>query len=181
MLEPYDDDLALRTEHSGATPIEVVLRPFDVPTAPDVVWTSDDGQVRVLAVAVHHEPVPEAVAYRIETPDAIVVISGDTRVCSEVEQLSVGADVLVHEACRASAMQPLIAGTVFESDLQLPRRYRRARQRWLRVPACRTSSSPTSSLRRRRPATPRRSSQDLRHGGYQGRITVGEDLTTISL
>ena len=97
MLEPYDDDLALRSEHTGATPIEVMLRPFDLSSTPDVVWTSNDGQVRVLAVAVHHEPVPQAVAYRIETPDAIVVISGDTRVCPEVEQLSTGADVLVHE------------------------------------------------------------------------------------
>ncbi len=33
--------------------------------------------------------------------------------CREVEQLSLGADVLVHEACRTSAMRPLIAGTVF--------------------------------------------------------------------
>ena len=115
MLEPYDDDLSIRTEHTGATPIEVVLQPFDVPTTPDVVWTSDDGQIRVLAVAVHHEPVPDAVAYRIETPDATVVVSGDTRVCSEVEHLSIDADLLVHEACRTSAMQPLISGTVFET------------------------------------------------------------------
>jgi hypothetical protein len=42
MLEPYDDDLSIRTEHTGARPIEVVLRPFDVPTAPDIVWRSDD-------------------------------------------------------------------------------------------------------------------------------------------
>ena len=114
MLNPYDDDLALRREHTGATPIEVVLRPFDTPTTPDVVWTSDDGQVRVLAVAVHHEPVPEAVAYRVETPDGIIVVSGNTRVCREVEEMSVGADVLVHEACRTAAMRTLTAGTVFE-------------------------------------------------------------------
>src|SRR4051794_14194031 len=50
MLEPYDDDLALRIQHVGAEPIEVDLRPFDVPTSPTVVWTTDDGEVRVLAV-----------------------------------------------------------------------------------------------------------------------------------
>ncbi len=156
MLEPYDDDLALRTEHTGAMPIEVELHPFDVPTTPDVVWTSDDGQVLVLAVAVHHEPVPEAVAYRIETPDAIVVVSGDTRVCAEVEQLSVGADVLVHEACRSSAMQPLIAGTVFEAIFSsATTRIPSNSVKWPSVPVCRTSSSPTSSLRQREPATPR--------------------------
>jgi ribonuclease Z len=116
MIEPYDLDLALRAEHTGAPPFEVALRTFEVPTTPAVVWTSEDERVRVLAVAVYHEPVPEAVAYRIETPDAVVVISGDTRVCAEVEQLAHGADVLVHEACRTSAMAPLIAGTVFTTS-----------------------------------------------------------------
>ena len=32
----------------------------------------------VLAIAVHHEPVRPAVAYRIETPDGVAVVSGDT-------------------------------------------------------------------------------------------------------
>ena len=105
MLEPYDEDLALRVEHVGGDPIEVDLRSVRRPRRhPSVVWSSDDGSVRVLAVAVHHEPVPDAVAYRVETPDGVVVISGDTRVCDEVEQPSAGADVLVHEACRTSAL-----------------------------------------------------------------------------
>ena len=58
---------------------------------------------------------PDAVAYRVETPDGAVVISGDTRVCQEVEDLAAGADVLVHEACRTSALAPVIAGTTFET------------------------------------------------------------------
>src|SRR6185312_15596326 len=81
---------------------------------PEPVWTSDDGSVRVLAVGVHHEPVPEAVAYRITTPAGVVVISGDTRVCAEVLELATGAHVVVHEACRVSALAPLTAGTPFE-------------------------------------------------------------------
>ncbi|MGZ4683963.1 MAG: hypothetical protein ACXV8G_16010 [Acidimicrobiales bacterium] len=67
MLEPFDDDLALRVAHVGARPIEVDLRPLDVPATPHVVWVSDDETVRVLAVGVHHEPVPDAVAHRVET------------------------------------------------------------------------------------------------------------------
>ncbi len=158
----------------------MVLHPFDVPTAPDVVWTSDDGQVLVLAVAVHHEPVPEAVAYRIETPDAIVAVSGDTRVCAEVEQLSVGADVLVHEACRSSAMQPLIAGTVFEAifsyhadTVKLGKMASRAGVPHVvlthLIPPPEETGDDAAFA------------HDLRSGGYQGRITVGEDLTVISL
>ena len=115
MLDPFDDDLALRTDHVGADPIELDVRPFAASDQPQVVWTSEDGSIRVLAVAVHHEPVPDAVAYRVETPDGVVVISGDTRVCTEVEDLARGADLLVHEACRTTALADLIAGTPFET------------------------------------------------------------------
>ena len=180
MLEPYDDDLALRVSHVGATPIEVTLVPFEVPAAPTLVWTSEGGAVRVLAVAVHHEPVPEAVAYRIETPDGAVVVSGDTRVCAEVEQLSAGADVLVHEACRTSAMAPFIAGTVFETifsyhadTVELAAMAARAG-----VPhVVLTHLIPPPDT----PADAEMFAQDLRDGGYEGRVTVGKDLTTVAL
>ena len=180
MLEPYDVDLTLRAEHTGAPPIEVTLRTFDVPTTPAPVWTSEDGSIRVLAVAVHHEPVPEAVAYRVETPDAVVVVSGDTRVCAEVEDLARGADVLVHEACRTSAMAPLIAGTVFETifsyhadTVDLGAMAERAG-----VPhVVLTHLIPPPDA----PGDTAKFAGDLRTGGYGGRITVGEDLTTIRL
>src|SRR3546814_8395082 len=180
MLDPYDDDLALRVEHVGAAPIEVALRTFEVPISPEVVWTSTDGSVRVLAVAVHHEPVPEAVAYRIETPDAVVVISGDTRVCPEIEQLSAGADVLVHEACRTSAMAPMIAGTVFETIFSY-----HADTVELGAMAARADVShlvlthlipPPES-----PGDADAFTQGHRAGGYKGRVTVGVELTTIHL
>ena len=179
MLEPYDDDLALRVEHVGAAPIEVDLRTFAVPTSPTVVWATDDRSVRVLAVAVHHEPVPEAVAYRIETPDAVVVVSGDTRVCAEVEQLAVGADVLVHEACRKSAMAPLIAGTVYETifDYHADTVALGAMAARAGVPhVVLTHLIPPPDT----PADAELFAQDLRDGGYEGRITVGEDLTRSS-
>src|SRR3546814_14765331 len=80
LLDPYDDDLALRVEHVGAAPIELALRTFEVPISPEVVWPCPDGSVRVLAVAVHHEPVPYAVAYRIEITNAVAVISRYDRV-----------------------------------------------------------------------------------------------------
>ena len=58
------------------------------------------------ARAVHHEPVTPAVAYRVDTPDGAVVISGDTIVCDEIAELAAGADVLVHEAFRRDALRP---------------------------------------------------------------------------
>lgn len=178
MLDPYEDDLALRRDHVGAEPIEVVVRPFDVPPTPEVVWTSTDGSVRVLAVPVHHEPVPEAVAYRVETPDAAIVISGDTRVCAEVEQLSVGADVLVHEACRTSAMASLISGTTYEKifsyhadTVELGSMAARAA-----VPhVVLTHLIPPPDG----PEAEEAFAQDPRDGGYSGNVTVGRDLPSI--
>ena len=50
----------------------------------------------------------------MSTPPGVVVVSGDTRICDQVEQLSSGAGVLVHEACRSAAMHDAITGTPFE-------------------------------------------------------------------
>ena len=78
---------------------------------------SDDGAVRVL----RRRRAPRAGARRgrptgSRRPTARSSISGDTRVCAEVERAGGrGADVLVHEACRTSALAPLIAGTTFET------------------------------------------------------------------
>jgi ribonuclease Z len=179
MLEPYDDDLALRAKHTGAPPIEVTVLPFALSTTPDVVWTSEDRDVVVYAVGVHHEPVPEAVAYRIETPGATIVVSGDTRVCSEVEQLSVGADLLVHEACRSSAMASAIAGTVFETIFSY-----HADTVELGAMAAR-AGVPHVVLTHLIPPVDGEDDadgfvRDLREGGYRGDITVGDDLTTVT-
>lgn len=180
MLEPFDDDTALRIEHVGGESLEVDIRPFAVPTAPRLVWTSDDESVRVIAVAVHHEPVPEAVAYRVETPDGAVVISGDTRVCAEVEDLSRGADVLVHEACRTTALSAQIAGTTLEKIFSyhadtVPLGAMAAR---VGVPhVVLTHLIPPLSA----PGDADAFAQDLRDGGYDGTITVGTDLATVTI
>jgi ribonuclease Z len=180
MLEPYDDDIALRREHVGAGPVGVELRTFRAPATPETVWTSDDGAVRVRAVAVHHEPVPEAVAYRVETPDGVVVISGDTRVCDEVEQLAHGADVLVHEACRTTAMRELIGGTVYEHIFDY-----HADTAALGAMAARVGVPHVVLTHLIPPAdTPEQAelfATDLRAAGYGGTVTVGEDLTTVAV
>ncbi len=179
-LEPFEVDLALRVAHVGAEPIEVDVRPFPVTAKPAPVWASADGAVRVLAVAVHHEPVPDAVAYRVETPDGVVVISGDTRVCAEVEALAAGADVVVHEACRTSALAPLVAGTTFETifsyhadTVALGAMAERAGVPHLVL----THLIPPPDS----PAEADAFAADVRSGGYQGQVTVGEDLATIVL
>lgn len=180
MLDPYVDDIHVRRDHVGAGPVGLDVRPFPVPTRPTEVWRSDDGEVTVEALAVRHEPVPEAVGYRVTTPEGIVVISGDTRVCDEVAGLAHDADVLVHEACRHRAMQQTIAGTAFEhifsyhaDSVQLGAMAERAGVRHLVL----THLIP-------QPTTPEQEAgfeADVRDGGFTRTVTVARDLTTVDL
>ncbi len=180
MLETFDDDIALRIEHVQPDPPSMDLRVFDAGAEPAMVWASDDGAVVVDAVAVHHEPVDGAVAFRVTTPTGVVVISGDTRVCDEVEKLSQGADVLVHEACRTTAMREAIKGSSFETifsyhadTVPLGAMAERAGVPHLVLthlippPNCEAEAEAFAA--------------DVRDGGYTGRISVGEDLWTVTL
>jgi ribonuclease BN (tRNA processing enzyme) len=56
-----------------------------------------DDKVRVLAALVYHPPVFPAYGFRIETPDGVVALSGDTAEHDNVVTLARGADLLVHE------------------------------------------------------------------------------------
>ncbi|MGI5290312.1 MBL fold metallo-hydrolase [Nonomuraea polychroma] len=178
MLDPYAADIALRMEHVQEAPPEPRLHTFACGSQAREIWSRDG--VSVEAVAVHHEPVPDAVAYRVRTPHGTVVISGDTRVCDEVEKLSRGADVLVHEACRAAALHAAVAGTPFEKifsyhadTVALGGLARRAEVKHLMlthlIPAPDDEAGEADFA------------NDVRLGGYDGPVTVGRDLMTASL
>ena len=179
MLEAFDEDIALRMAHVGVEAPEVARTTFVPASHPAVVWTGDDGTVVVTAVAVHHEPV-EAVAYRVDTPDGAVVISGDTRVCAEVEALAAGAAVMVHEACRRTALADAVAGTVIETifsyhadTVELGAMAERSGVPHLvlthLIPAPTTAAEAEAFV------------ADVRSGGYTGQVTVGSDLLTVAV
>ena len=180
MFDPFATDIALREAHAHHGPLEVDRRTFAATRAPVEVWASPDRTVLVEAVLVHHEPVEEAVAFRVTTPDGVVVVSGDTRVCAEVEDLARGCDVLVHEVCRATAMRDVIAGTMFEQifeyhadSVALGGLAQRAGVGHLLL----THLIP-------QPGTDAEAAAfeaDVRSGGYTGTITVGEDLATVTV
>lgn len=180
MLEPFDEDIAVRRLHTDASDPQVDLRVFEGSFSPQVVWRDDEAGVSVTAVAVHHEPVPDACAYRVDSPVGSVVISGDTRVCQEVEELSRGADVLVHEVCRGTAMRDVIAGTVFETifsyhadSVPLGAMAQRAGVPHLvlthLIPGANSDADEAAY------------EADVRAGGYTGRVTVGRDLMNVRL
>ena len=58
-----------------------------------------DGDVKVTAFLVAHDPVKPAFGYRFDAGGKSVVISGDTTFSENLVKHSRGADVLVHEAC----------------------------------------------------------------------------------
>ncbi|MFI7641771.1 MBL fold metallo-hydrolase [Nonomuraea sp. NPDC049400] len=178
MLDPYATDIALRMEHVQEAPPEPRLHTFACGSRPREIWSRDG--VTVEAVAVHHEPVPDAVAYRVRTPDGTVVISGDTRVCDEVEELSRNADVLVHEACRTTALHAAVAGTPFEKifsyhadTVALGGLAKRADVKHLML----THLIPAPDDE----AGERDFANDVRLGGYEGPLTVGRDLMTATI
>ena len=180
MMEPFHADIHVRKEHTNNVDLRLKVHSFEPTSSPTEVWRSDDGSVWVDAVAVHHEPVEGAVAYRVTTPDGSVVISGDTRVCDEVFSMAASADVLVHESCRTRAMAKFSKGNAFEhifdyhsDSVTLGEFAERHNIKHMLL----THLIPS-------PSTPEQVAgfeKDIREGGYTGKVTVGQDLTTVTI
>lgn len=178
LLDTYEYDIEVRAQHVQEGGPQVEAHWFDVPDKPAVVWRSACGRVEIEAVRVRHEPVEEAVGYRITTPDGSVVVSGDTRVCDEVAELSAGADVLVHEACRSTALAEAVRGTRFETifSYHADTVALGAMAQRVGVPhVVLTHLIPAPNT----PGEEQEFTADLRRGGYDGQVTVGQDLETI--
>jgi ribonuclease Z len=171
-LDGYAADLAVRSAHTGRTPPRMAVTAFRPTPTPSVVWEQEE--VVVQAVTVHHEPVEPAVAYRVDTPDGAVVISGDTRVCREVVELAEGARIVVHEACRPQ----LLAGSGFEGITSYHASTRE-------LGAAFAGREPATMVLTHLIPPPRTAEEadafgdDLREQGYRGEIVVGEDLTVV--
>lgn len=179
MLDVWKADIDIRMEHTGRSdrPDPVIIS-FEASGTPVEIWSK--AGVRVLSVAVHHEPVLPAVAFRVETSAGAVVISGDTRVCDEVAALAVGAEVVVHEACRAQAMRELFGAdnpqvehvVDYHADtVELGAFAERSGIPHLVL----THLIPPPSNDDQRQAF----IADVRSGGYSGELTVAQDLSTI--
>lgn len=94
LFEAYEYDITLRMKDEGQPPLVPLVRPHEI-TAPGIVFSDD--RVRVTAALNHHPPIEHSFAYRIDTADRSIVISGDTAYSENVLALARGADVLVHE------------------------------------------------------------------------------------
>ena len=94
LLAAYSEDIAIRTdglEHGNRTGYKVNVHEIK----PGVVYK--DGNVTVKAFAVHHGSWKEAYGYRFETPDKVIVLSGDCAPSDSVIENCNGCDILLHE------------------------------------------------------------------------------------
>jgi len=105
-LELNEFDIATRIADEGRPPLRPLITAHERTTA-GVVHFDDD--VRVTAALVDHPPIPTAFAYRFDTADRSIVVSGDTTVCPALIELARGADVLVHEVLYPPAIDAIVA------------------------------------------------------------------------
>ncbi|MGX5697162.1 MBL fold metallo-hydrolase [Agromyces soli] len=76
-------------------------------TSPIQVWT--DGDVQVSATLVDHRPTAPAFAFRFDTPDGSIVVSGDTAPSENLVRLAQGADILIHEVIDEAWVDSIVA------------------------------------------------------------------------
>ena len=69
-----------------------------------------DELVTISAILVQHAPVFPAFAFRFDTPEGSVVVSGDTGPCDNLLRIAEGADVLVHEVIDEDWIEQQFAG-----------------------------------------------------------------------
>jgi ribonuclease BN (tRNA processing enzyme) len=94
-LEVFREDFTQRAAMlRGLTPPE---KRFTVTQVSKDGPIYQDDRVKVTALAVPHPPIP-TYAYRFDSRDRSIVISGDTSAFDPLANLAKGADVLVHEA-----------------------------------------------------------------------------------
>ncbi len=99
-------DINTRIADEGRVPLAPLVHPHEL-TAGGLVL--QDAAVTVTAALVNHPPIEKAFAYRFDTADRSIVISGDTAMSKNLIALAKGADVLVHEALWIPAVDRLVA------------------------------------------------------------------------
>ncbi|HEX4227590.1 MAG TPA: MBL fold metallo-hydrolase [Bryobacteraceae bacterium] len=90
----WNADIDIRThglEHGNDTGYRAIVHEID----PGFVYR--DGALTITAIPVHHGSWAQAYGYRIQTPDRVIVLSGDCSPSPALIQACNGCDVLVHE------------------------------------------------------------------------------------
>ena len=114
-LQMNASDIETRIADEGRTPLAPLI---NVHERVDSGAVMSDESARVTCVRVDHPIVEHAFAYRFDTADRSIVISGDTNRSDALIELARGADVLVHEAMFVPAVDRLVATVPNASTLK---------------------------------------------------------------
>jgi ribonuclease BN (tRNA processing enzyme) len=105
-LEMSATDIETRIADEGRVPLAPLIHVHEL-SRPGLVMQDD--AVKVTCAVVDHPMIKTALAYRFDAADRSIVISGDTSRSANLVRLAQGADVLVHEAMYAAALDRLVA------------------------------------------------------------------------
>lgn len=171
LIAAYVEDIAARTkgpEH--AIPNGYRVRAHDI--KPGVIY--DSAGVRIRAIAVPHNTGRPALAYRIDTPDRSIVISGDTGPSNGLIPVASNVDVLVHEVVNMDDIDGKMPGgadaryymrTAHTPAPDLGRIAARANPKLLVLTHIVGTGTDEKNL-----------IAAIRSGGYKGRVVFGRDL-----
>lgn len=101
-------DIEARISYEGRVPLQPLIHAHEITKGGKI--TADEN-VTISCALVDHPPMKHAFAFRFDSADRSVVISGDTRPCDALIELAKGADVLVHEAFYPPAVDRTAAHT----------------------------------------------------------------------
>jgi len=89
-------DISYRIAHHAdiTAPPEIVVSEY----THGQVW--DQGGVRITVAPTDHRPVEPTIAFRVDYDGASVVLAGDTVPCATLDELTAGANALVHTVIR---------------------------------------------------------------------------------
>ncbi len=108
-------DITTRISDEGRVPLVPLVHAHDITNGGVVM---QDDKVKVTAALVNHPPVVPAFGFRFDTPDRSIVFSGDTALSRNLIALAKGADILVHEAMWAAAVDRLVGSVANASSLK---------------------------------------------------------------
>jgi ribonuclease BN (tRNA processing enzyme) len=108
-------DINTRIADEGRRSLAPLVQPHEVVKGGLVM---QDDRVKVTAALVDHPPIKNAFAYRFDTADRSIVVSGDTAMSKNLIALATGADVLVHEAMWVPAVDRIVANVPNASTLK---------------------------------------------------------------
>ncbi len=98
----WSQDIHIRVdglEHANTTGYKAVVHEISAG------YSYHDGSVTITAISVHHGSLPQAFGYRVQTPDKVIVISGDCSPSPALIEACNGCDILLHEVYSRAGME----------------------------------------------------------------------------